>query len=199
MIHLEGRVTAVNVNTATLAIRSNDEDQNSLLTFSLLTNADEWHLSQILEITASAGVLSAKIGVEFSREEREFYNSAPFHTAPHKITVSITVTDSFMNKPILLGFSIFSLFPVTIPIFTGILFYRHTRTLEVQSAISENDSSESPSSVSSSPPSSPSPLESSRESGTHSSPLRSCAQGSDENSYRPVSLASGNHNQCFLL
>ena len=74
LILSEGHVTAENVNATSLASRAIDEDPNSLLTFSLLTHADEWQFLKMFQVNASTGVLSAKIGEEFNTEERDFYN-----------------------------------------------------------------------------------------------------------------------------
>ena len=64
-------------------------------------------------------------------------NAIPFHTAPHNITVSFTVTDFGNSKKILLLFSMFSLFAAILSIFLGMFFYRHIRPLHVQSEITK--------------------------------------------------------------
>ena len=70
---LEGPVTHQTRNKTELSMRAIDPDAAANLTYSLQSERDV-DIENLFVIEADSGNLSAKMGVEFDRESREFYN-----------------------------------------------------------------------------------------------------------------------------
>ena len=101
----EGFVRAENLSATRLEIAATDEDEGDILHFSILSSKCQPKILSLFQIDEWQGVLTAKIGAEFDREETELYwltvmvqdKTIPVKSA--KVQVEVHILDNNDNPP----------------------------------------------------------------------------------------------------